>query len=189
MDPNNNPRQAGFHTGKSFNKRMILPAILRNWYWFLLAGAVGFGVAFVLRKVFPGSYRSTMTILLINSPRQSPFTSSLDNNLEIQENPINVQDEQTVLSAYSLQLQTLQNLGWKTRWYKKSIFGRKDIYKEDPFAVEFIEDSVLKGVDLLITPLSTTRYRVQCDRKDRVGDTDRVIRFNTVAEFGKPFNN
>src|SRR5579872_1460770 len=109
MDPNNNPRQAGFHTGKSFNKRMILPAILRNWYWFLLAGAVGFGVAFVLRKVFPGSYRSTMTILLINSPRQSPFTSSLDNNLEIQENPINVQDEQTVLSAYSLQLQTLQN--------------------------------------------------------------------------------
>src|SRR5579872_4008427 len=77
----------------------------------------------------------------------------------------------------------------RTRWYKKSIFGRKDIYKEDPFAVEFIEDSVLKGVDLLITPLSTTRYRVQCDRKDRVGDTDRVIRFNTVAEFGKPFNN
>jgi hypothetical protein len=31
----------GFHTGKSFNKKMILPAILRNWYWFGLAAAGG----------------------------------------------------------------------------------------------------------------------------------------------------
>jgi tyrosine-protein kinase Etk/Wzc len=168
---------------------MILPAILRNWYWFLLAGALGFGIAFVLHKAFPGSYRSTMTILLINSPHQVPFNTSLDNNLEIQQNPINVQDEQTVVSAYSLQLQTLLNLNWRTRWYKKSFIGKKDIYKEDPYVVTFSDDSVLKGADLLITPLSPTRYRVECDHKDRVGDSDRIIRFSTTAAFGQPFVN
>ncbi|HXD77091.1 MAG TPA: GNVR domain-containing protein [Puia sp.] len=189
MDPNNNPRQSGFHSGKSFNKKMILPAILRNWYWFLLAGALGFGVAFLLHKAFPGGYRSTMTILLVNAPHQVPLNTSLDNNVQIQENPINVQDEQTVLSAYSLQLKTLQNLNWKTRWYRKSLVGKKDLYKQDPFTVDFIEDSVLKGVDLIITPLSATRYRVQCDHKDRVSDTDRIIRFNTVASYGQPFVN
>lgn len=185
MDPNT------YHSGKSFNKKMILPAILRNWYWFLLAGGIGFAVAFFLHKTFPGSYRSTMTILLINSPHQVPFnSSSLDNNLETQQNPINVQDEQSVLSAYSLQLQTLRNLGWKTRWYKKgAIIGKKDIYKEDPYVVSFSEDSVLKGAELTITPLSTTRYRVECDHKDRIADTDRIIRFSTIGEFGRPFIN
>jgi tyrosine-protein kinase Etk/Wzc len=189
MDPNNTPRQSGFHSGKSFNKKMILPAILRNWFWFLLAGGLGFGIAFVLHKAFPGSYRSTMTILLINSPHQVPLNTSLDNNLEIQQNPINVQDEQTVVSAYSLQLQTLQNLNWRTRWYKKSFIGKKDIYKEDPYVVTFSDDSVLKGVDLTITPLSATLYRVDCDHKDRVGDSDRIIRFSTTAAFGRPFVN
>src|SRR5580698_9098205 len=185
MDPNT------FHSGKSFNKKMILPAILRNWFWFVLAGGLGFGAAFLLHKAFPGSYRSTMTILLINSPHQVPFnSSSLDNNLEIQQNPINVQDEQTVVSAYSLQLQTLQNLGWKTRWYKKgAIIGKKDIYKEDPYVVSFSDESVLKGVELTITPLSATRYRVDCDHKDRIGDSDRIIRFSTSVAFGHPFEN
>lgn len=180
-----------YHSGKSFNKKMILPAILRNWFWFLLAGGIGFAVAFFLHKTFPGSYRSTMTILLINSPHQVPFnSSSLDNNLETQQNPVNVQDEQSVLSAYSLQLQTLRNLGWKTRWYKKgAIIGKKDIYKEDPYVVSFSEDSVLKGTELTITPLSATRYRVECDHKDRVADTDRIIRFSTIGEFGRPFIN
>jgi tyrosine-protein kinase Etk/Wzc len=189
MDPNNQPRHPGFHSGKSFNRKMILPAILRNWFWFLLAGGLGFGVAFILHKAFPGSYRSTMTILLINSPHQVPFHSSLDNNLEIQESPINVQDEQTVVSAYSLQLQTLQNLNWRTRWYKKSFIGKRDIYKEDPYIVSFPDDSVLKNAELLITPLSATRYRVECDHKDRVADTDRIIRFTTTADFGQPFIN
>src|SRR5579863_1381593 len=185
MDPNT------YHSGKSFNKQMILPAILRNWFWFLLAGGLGFGVAFVLHRAFPGTYRSTMTILLINSPHQVPFnSSSLDNNLEIQQNPINVQDEQTVVSAYSLQLQTLQNLGWKTRWYRKgTIIGKKDIYKEDPYVISFSDDSVLKGVELTVTPLSATRYRVDCDYKDRVADTDRIIRFSSTAAFGQPFAN
>jgi tyrosine-protein kinase Etk/Wzc len=179
----------GFHTGKSFNKKMILPAILRNWYWFGLAAALGFGAAFVEHRAVPDNFKSTMTILLINSPHAAPFNTSLDNNTEIKESPINVEDEQTVVSAYSLQLQTLRNLNWKTKWYKKSIIGKKDLYPQDPFVVTFIEDSVLKGAMLTITPLSATNYRVECDYKDKPADTDRIIRFSTVATFGKPFVN
>jgi tyrosine-protein kinase Etk/Wzc len=179
----------GLHSGKSFNKKLIIPAILRNWYWFALAAMLGFGVALVLHKTFPGMYKGTMTILLIIAPHAIPINTGLDNNLDIKENPINVQDEQTVVSAYSLQLQTLQNLNWKTKWYRKSIFGKKDLYKNDPFGVVFVEDSVLKGVMLKITPLSGTNYRVQCDYKDKQADTDRIIRFSVKAEFGKPFVN
>lgn len=179
----------GAHTGKSFNKKMILPAILRNWYWFGLAAVLGFGAAFIQHRAFPGNFKSTMTILLINEPHQAPFNTSLDNNLDIKESPINVEDEQTVVSAYSLQLQTLHNLNWKTKWYKKSLIGKKDLYLQDPFVVTFLEDSVLKGVQLTITPLSATNYRVECDYKDKPADTDRIIRFSAVAAFGQPFVN
>jgi tyrosine-protein kinase Etk/Wzc len=179
----------GFHTGKSFNKKMILPAILRNWYWFGLAAVLGFGAAFIQHRAVPGNFKSTMTILLINDPHAAPFNTSLDNNLDIKESPINVADEQTVVSAYSLQLQTLRNLNWKTKWYKKSLIGKKDLYPQDPFVVTFIEDSVLYGAMLTITPLSATTYRVACDYKDKPADTDRIVRFSTVAAFGKPFAN
>src|ERR1700744_947069 len=180
----------GFHTGKSFNKKMILPAVLRNWYWFLLAAAVGFGAAFIEHSAVPGHFKSTMTILLINEPHAIPFNTSLDNsNLDIKESPVNVTDEQTVVSAYSLQLQTLRNLNCKTKWYKKTLFGKKDLYLQDPFVVTFVEDSVMKGVELTITPLSTTTYRVECDYKDKPADTNRIIRFSTVGAFAKPFVN
>jgi tyrosine-protein kinase Etk/Wzc len=188
MDPNRMPSPpTGAHSGKSFNKKLIIPAILRNWYWFGVAAALGFGAALILHKTFPNSFKSTMTILLINEPHQASFNTSLDNNLDIRESPINVADEQAVVSAYSLQLQTLLNLGWKTKWYKKSIFGKKDLYKNDPFLVTFFEDSVLKGIPLKITPLSAKNYRVECDYKDKPADTDRIIRFSATAEFGKPF--
>jgi len=185
----NPDHSTGFHTGKSFNKKMILPAILRNWYWFLLAALVGFGSAFIEHRAVPGNFKSTMTILLINAPHAAPFNTSLDNNLDIKESPINVEDEQTVVSAYSLQLQTLRNLNWKTKWYKKSLVGKKDLYPQDPFVVTFIEDSVLKGAALTITPLSATTYRVECDHIDKPADTDRIVRFSTIATFGKPFVN
>src|ERR1700761_5067717 len=146
MDQNKHPQPAGLHTGKSFSKKLILPAILRNWYWFALAALLGFGAAFVVSKATPGSWKSTMTVLLITAPHAAPFNNSLDNNVEIRESPINVTNEQAVVSAYSLQLQTLQALGWKTRWYKKTLFGKKDLYKNDPFNVTFVDDTVLKGV-------------------------------------------
>ena len=189
MDQNKYPPQSGLHTGKSFNKKLIIPAILRNWYWFGIAAVLGFAVALVLHRANPGMFKSTMTILLINSPHATPINTGLDNNLDIKESPINVQDEQTVVSAYSLQLQTLQNLNWKTKWYKKSIYGKRDIYKNDPFSISFVDDSVLKGVMLNITPLTAMTYRVECDYKDKIGDSDRIVRFSSNGEFGKPFIN
>lgn len=191
MQNNTHPSQTGLqlHSGKSFNKKLIIPAILRNWYWFGVAAVLGFAVAFVLHRAFPSHFKSTMTIILINSPHVVPFNTTLDNNLDIRQSPINVNDEQSVVSAYSLQLQTLQNLNWKTIWYKKSILGKKDLYKQDPFIVIFPDDSVMKGVPLTITPLSTTSYLIYCDYKDKPADTDRVIRFTAKATFGKPFIN
>ncbi len=188
MEQNKNSRPSGFHSGKSFNQKLILPAILRNWYWFGLAAAMGLGLALLFNKVYPGSFKSSLTVLLINQPHQSPLNTTLD-NLDIKESPVNIQDEQTVVSAYSLQLRTLQNLNWKTIWYKKSFVGKKDLYKNEPFQVSFDDDSVLKGIPLKIHPISGNACTVECDYNDRQADTQRVIRFKKNLAYGQPFSN
>src|ERR1700743_357268 len=188
MEQNKYPRQTGFHSGKSFSQKLIFPAILRNWYWFALAAIMGLGLALLYNKVFPGSFKSTMTVLLINAPHQSPLSSTLD-NLDIKESPVNIQDEQTVVSAYSLQLKTLENLNWKTIWYKKSFIGKKDLYKNEPFEVIFNDDSVLHAIPLKVHPISPAAFTIECDYHDKQADTQRVIRFNEKAYYGKPFAN
>jgi len=187
MDNNSYPRPTPPQPANKLES--ILPLILKKWYWLLLAGLVGLALAFFYNKYFPGSYKSSMTVLLKNEPHQSPLNSTLD-NLEIKEKPINIQDEQMVLSSYSLQLKTLRNLNWKTSWYRKLLIGSRDLYGNEPFKVTVTDEKdQLKGVPLTIHAVSDSAYTVECDWKDKTDDSLRTIRFKQQVSFGKPFWN
>jgi tyrosine-protein kinase Etk/Wzc len=171
------------------NKEQIFPAILRNWYWFILAAILGLGLALGFNKYFHGSYKSTMTLLLKNDPHQSPLNSTLD-NLEVKEKTVNIQDEQSVVSAYSLQLRTLQSLDWKTSLYKKMLIGKKDLYKNEPFAVILPQGKDQnRDIPVTIHLLSGGNYTAECDYHFKDADTQRVIRFSERGSFGHPFDN
>jgi tyrosine-protein kinase Etk/Wzc len=174
---------------RSFSKELIFPAILRNWYWFVLTALLGLILAMGYNKYVRANYKSSMTLLLKNDPHQSPSNTTL-NNLEIKERAINIQDEQSIVSAYSLQLKTLQNLNWKTSLYKKLFIGKKDLYKSEPFRV-ILPEGKAEGVDIPVTihVLSGGDYRASCDYHSRDGDSERIIKFNEKASFGKPFDN
>ena len=45
METNRNSRSQGSGEGTTFSKEMIFPAILKNWYWFIVAAALGLGLA------------------------------------------------------------------------------------------------------------------------------------------------
>lgn len=189
METNRHARSQGSGEHTAFNKELILPAILRNWYWFVVAAIVGLGLAMVFNKLFHVSYRSSMTLLLQNDPHQSPMNTSLD-NLNIKEKTINIQDEQTVVSAYSLQLKTLQNLDWETTLYKKSILGKQDLYKNEPFRVTLPEGKEeWKDIPLAIRVVSDSSYTVDCDYRYKDADSERVIKFTEKGSFGVPFDN
>ena len=173
---------------RTFNKELILPAILRNWYWFILAAILGFGLAMGFNKVFHGTIKSSMTLLLQNDPHQSPMNSTLD-NLSIKEKTINIQDEQSIVSAYSLQLKTLQNLNWKTSLYKKTIVGKEDLYKSEPFRVLVPDTIEWRNIPVTIHMLSGGNYTAECNEQYREADSMRVIKFSEKGAFGKQFDN
>jgi len=191
METNRNPQAHGGGERIIFRKEMIFPAILRNWYWFIIAAILGVGLALVFNKLYTRSYKSSMTLLIQNDPHQSPMNSSLD-NLSIKEKTININDEQTIVSAYSLQLKTLQNLDWKTSLYKKSIIGigSKDLYKNEPFKVILPEGKVQwRQIPVTIHILSGGNYTAECDYRYKEADTERVVRFSEKGAFEKPFDN
>jgi len=189
METSTNSRAASSGEYRTFSKELVLPAILRNWYWFLVAAILGLGLAMVFNKVFHGSYKSSMTLLLQNDPHQSPTNSTLD-NLSIKEKPINVQDEQSIVSAYSLQLKTLQNLDWKTSVFKKSIIGKTDLYRIEPFRVTLPEGKEQwKNIPVTIHMGSGGNYTAECDHHYKDLDSERTIKFTEKGSLGKPFDN
>ncbi len=129
---------------------MILPAILRNWFWFVLAGALGFGAAFLLHRAFPGSYRSTMTILLINSPHQAPFNTaawtitwkpSKTRSMSRTNNP----SSPPIASSFR---RSKTSVGKPAGIKKDPLSAKKIFTKKTPMSISFSDDSVLKGVEL-----------------------------------------
>ena len=189
METNKKKQPVPYTENSTFSKELILPAVVRNWYWIALFAMLGLGLAFGFNKYFHGSYKSTLTLLLKNDPHQSPLNSTLD-NLEIKEKTINIQDEQSIVSAYSLQLKTLQNLGWKTSLFKKLIIGKKDLYKNEPFRVLLPEGlQETQDIPLTIHMLSGGDYIAECDFHQRQGDTSIVIKFSDKGKFETPFNN
>jgi len=189
METNRYSQTQGGGEYTAFRTSMIIPSLLRNWYWFIVAAVIGFGLAMVFNKFFHGSYKSSMTLLLQNDPHQSPTSSTLD-NLSIKEKTINVQDEQTIVSAYSLQLKTLQTLDWKTSIYKKLIIGKTDLYKNEPFRVILPEGKYnFKDVPVTIHMLPGGNYTAECDHHYNDGDSPRIVKFSEKGTFGVPFEN
>lgn len=190
MDRNIHSQSPGPGENTAFiNKEQIFPAILRNWYWFILTAILGLALALAYNKYFHSSFKSSMTLLLKNVPHQSTMNSTLD-NLEVKEKTVNIQDEQSVVSAYSLQLRTLQDLDWKTSLYKKLIIGKKDLYKNEPFGVTLpIGKDQGLNIPVTIHVLSGGNYIAECDYHAKNTDSPVAIVFREKGAFGKPFNN
>jgi uncharacterized protein involved in exopolysaccharide biosynthesis/Mrp family chromosome partitioning ATPase len=173
----------------AFNKEFLVSAFKQNWYWFIIAAILGLILALGFNKYFPSSYKSTMTLLLVNAPRPTPTSSTAD-NLEVKERTINIQDEQSIVSAYSLQLKTLQTLDWKTTVYKKLIIGKKDLYKNEPFRILLPDGkNQVPGVPITIRVQTGGNFTAECDYKNHDGDSAIVIRFKKEGSFGKSFDN
>lgn len=173
----------------TISKELIFHAIIRNWYWFILAVIIGLGLAMGFNRLVRGSYKSSMTLLIENDPHQSPMNTNLD-NLNIKEKTININDEQTIVSAYSLQLKTLQNLNWKTTLYKKLIIGKLDLYKSEPFKVVLPEGKVQwRNTPVTIKMLSGGNYIAECDFKYKEADSQRVVKFSGKGAFQQSFDN
>ncbi len=108
------------------------------------------------------------TTLLINPDGSNTEMSDIFEASSGREKPkTNVMNQIGIIKAFSLNLKTLENLGWNYTWHEKDNFLVKyDMYMREPLNVEMSEGFVqLKQTPLQVKMVSTTTAEISCECK------------------------
>ncbi len=163
--------------------------VLRNWYLFVVFCVIGLAIALIYKKIVLPYYRISITILI-----KSDNSSELNNvfrQLNPNSNNAAIQDQVGVLKSYNLNLKAVQYLNWRYSWVEKSLFTSKDIYGNDPFSIELLnESSQLEHVPLIVEAVSESSYTIECDQTITLKNGSKSdLKFKEEVKFGEPFEN
>ena len=171
------------------NVPQLIYSVKRNRYWFLLYGIIGLALAFGYNFLFPQKYKVVTSLLIKNDNSQATLTTV---HPEVPEDKkgFTVADQVGILSSFTLNYQTLQNLKWNTSWAKDELILSKDLYKNEPYRIDTGKNAFqLKGIPLTIKQLNDRQYLVKCNEVQEINGDKHKINFEETAYFDKPFKN
>src|ERR1700750_2660665 len=91
------------------NIPQLMHALRKNRYWFLVCGGAGLVLALLYNVLVPQKYK-IITTLLIKSDNSQATLTSVHPEVQDDKKGAIVQDQVGVLSSFTLNYQTLQNL-------------------------------------------------------------------------------
>lgn len=185
---------------EKLNIRRIVWQLLDKWYLFVLFGLMGLGGSYLYSRYSVSSYLVDATIFVprVSEGIEAGFEGLLPGDLI--ENQSEVFNQMEILRSYHLHQKVVQNLNWRTSWFRKerlswkNLMEHKDMfhwtgyYRDEPFQVQEMEGEQNKsGIALTIEPLSAMQYRIRA--KGEVFDNGQRVAFtiDQQASFGKPF--
>lgn len=168
--------------------KKIIYIIIRQWYWFLLCGVIGLGGAFLFNKVTKQEYSINASILVPEKTKGVDMKDLFDGVLD--QNKNNIYNQIEILKSYYLINQTLQNLNWRTDWYKKDFLIWRGVYQNEPYDVQESPDFInTEGISIYISPTSASDYTIKVDGKTKVDNVLKSIKFEAKGKFGQVFTN
>jgi tyrosine-protein kinase Etk/Wzc len=171
------------------NLQQLFHSIYRNRYWFILFGTCGLAIALLYNFIVPQAYSVTTTLVVKTDNSQATLTSVHPTNQDDKKS-VTVQNQIGILSSYTLNLQTLQNLKWDVSWAQKGLFVTKDLYKNAPYNVSVPPKAVqITDVPLTITQVNANQYTIKCDEVVEKDGSKHKINFSDQGYFNKPFKN
>jgi len=170
--------------------KKIIYIVVRQWYWFLLFGIIGTAGAFLLNKITKQQYEVNASILVpektngLGVDMKNLFNGVLDQNKN------NIYNQIEIVKSYYIINQTLQNLNWRTSWFKKDFFVWRGIYHDEPFEVkEEVAFKNTEGINIYISPATADTYKLTVDGKTTIKNELKKIKFEAFGTFGQPFIN
>jgi len=180
-----------FPREEKVNFRKVLVVILKNWHLFLIFGLLGLAGGYLYIKMTPSAYQSNAAIY---APQKTQGVGAgLEDlfKMQLTNDKTEVYNQIEIIKSFNINYQVIQNLKWRTSWFKKEGLLWNTCYKEEPFVVEENPgDSNQTGLKLEIHPVSSLKYRISADGEARTTDgSKKNISFSAAGEFGKPFQN
>lgn len=169
---------------EDFDIKKIIYLLFRQWYWFLLFGALGLGGAFVYSQLTKPLYSVSASILVPEKSTGLDMKNLFEGALS--QNSNNIFNQIEIIKSYYNVNQTLANLNWRTSWYKKDWLIWKGIYKQEPYDVQETPNFINpKGIAIYITPKSADTYTISVDGKIN----GAKVQFESEGTFDRPFVN
>ncbi|MFV0267096.1 MAG: GumC family protein [Draconibacterium sp.] len=170
-------------------KRLIF-LVLGKWYWLAICLFLGVAGAYFFVKYTPKKFQVDTSLLVTDEQKSLDVQNMFMENMMGGTNKVMLQNEIEFLHSYTLNNQAIDNLNWQTFWLQKNVFVWNGIYLNEPYMLNKAEGALNpEGVSILITPLSSTQFRVEVDDDVVVDNRPVKIKFNEVADYNKPFKN
>lgn len=169
------------------NLKELFFKLISKWHWFVICGFIGVVGAYFVSRFTPTTYNLN-GVILVEEEQTGMGVQNLFEGMELGNGP-NIQNHIGILKSYTLNLQTLENLNWKTTWYKKGNFISSDLYEYSPIKVVKIGKENLHGLKISIIPLNERQYKISVDDKYKKGEVEFPVAFESEGEFGIPFKN
>lgn len=170
--------------------KKIIYIIVRQWYWFLLFGAIGITGAYFLNKVTKQQYEIKASILIPEKDNALGLDMKNLFNGVLDQNKNNIYNQIEIVKSYYIINQTLQNLNWRTSWFKKDFLVWHSIYHNEPYEVkEAAPLSNTEGINIYISQATADTYKITVDGETSIDGDLKKINFEALGTFGQPFTN
>lgn len=159
----------------------------RKWYWFVIMGFIGIGLGYLHSQMNPQWYRLE-SLYLIKSDANNGLNMNFALSNSIGSN-VNLQNHIGVLTSYSINSKVIDNLNWRTSWYKKLMFRDEEVYGNEPFDVLFDENSVnITGVPIYVQMIDSSDYHIHVDDKASIYGREVDLKLDENGKIGEPFS-
>ncbi|MCE5226780.1 MAG: hypothetical protein LLG05_13110, partial [Porphyromonadaceae bacterium] len=161
---------------------VILPLVLKNWYWFIISLVIAmFGARWYINHTMP-VYRTSATILVNDREDRSIVDNSeLLQGLGLPGGMKNIQNQIMIINSRALIESTLKLLPFETEFYYKTLRNRLPIYPENPIKVVSDNEIPLpKDTEFCIKFLGDSRFTI-------LSESD-YFDFQRTASFGDSIN-
>lgn len=160
----------------------------RNWPWFMVSVLLGLALALFLYEITPETYQVQSRLIVYGE--ENTISSELSFNEPRYGEKSNNSDQIGILNSFSVFSKTIENLDWKTTWYKKTTFSKIELYNNAPFDAITQEDAKnLTSVLLEITALNDKEYLIAANAEAFVNGVKQKVKFEDKAYFNQPYKN
>ncbi|RUT77889.1 GumC family protein [Ancylomarina longa] len=176
-----------FDKKESPDIKEFLYRIMARWKLFIICGAIGIGLGYLVSKYSNPVYMIRSSILVHVDPQETSAKKLFD-AYQIRDKA-NIQNYVEILKSYTINRKAMENLGWKQSWYKKTLFSKKGLYRREPFEVIQMEGTNLTNLPISIIQMDKYTYKIKVDGKAQYKGEEVSVKFEKTAFFNKTFKN
>ncbi len=179
------------HASSESGNNRLISRFLKNWYWIAAGGVLGIAIALFAYHYIKPKYEISTTLLINPNGSDTEMSDIFEGGARRDRPQTNVINQVGIIKAFSLNLKTIENLGWIYTWREKdNMLRMNDMYMREPFKVELTEGFVqVKEVPLKITMVNNTTVEISCEKETRINGRDVEINFNNRLVIGQKFEN